>query len=237
MAHDMKKIVYTGMESSGKTLMLARKASECLERNINHLKKYNYMVPIVSNVKFNPVFEDKAKAAGIDIVYWENLDELIQFESADVFIDEVGNYFDARGWENLTLDIRRWLTQGAKTGVTIYGAAQDFSQVDKAFRLLTNELYHIRKLVGSARPSRGRPPSKKIWGFCMVRELDPHSYDDKEFKPISIFPSGFFIRKKDTDIFNTNQKIVKSKPPLLKREERVWLDEHGIVGFKRVRYF
>lgn len=237
MSQDMKKIIYSGLESSGKSLMMARKAEECLERNINHLAKFGFMVPLVSNMNFSAEFEARATAGGIEIHYWKDLDELIRFKDADVFIDEVGVYFDARNWENLSIDFRMWLSQGGKSGVTIYGSAQDFSQVDKSFRLLTKELYHIRKMFGSSRPSRGRPPSKRIWGLCMMRELDPQSYDDKEFKPVGIFPSFFRIKRKHTDIFDTKQKIERSAPPLLKRVERVWLDDKGEVGHRQVRYY
>jgi len=237
MSVDMKKIIYTGLESSGKSLMMARKAEECLERNINHLKKYDFAVPIVSNMIFSKEFEQRAADGGIKIHYWKDLDDLIQYTDADVFIDEVGVYFDARNWENLSIDFRMWLSQGGKSGVTIYGSAQDFSQVDKSFRLLTKELYHIRKLVGSSRPSRGRPPSKRIWGLCMMRELDPQSYDDKEFKPIGIFPSFFSIKRHHTNIFDTKQKISRSAPPLLKKVVRVWLDENGRVGHTQIRYY
>lgn len=237
MARDNYKIVFTGLESSGKSLMMARKAEECLERNINHLKKYGFPVPLVSNMYFSKSFEEKAKTAGIPIYYWKDLDDLIQYSDCDIFIDELGVYFDARNWENLSLDFRMWLSQGGKSGVSIYGSAQDFSQVDKSFRLLTKELYHIRKLFGSSRPSRGRPPSKGVWGLCMMRELDPHSYDDKEFKPIGILPSFFRIKKKHTEMFDTKQKISRSAPPLLKRVERVWLNEQGKVGYRQVRYY
>jgi len=154
-----------------------------------------------------------------------------------VFIDEIGVYFDARNWENLSMDFRMWLTMGGKRGVTIYGTCQDFSQIDKSFRLLTTRLYHVRKLFGSSRPSRGRPPTKHVWGLCMIRELDPTSYDDKEFKPIGIFPGFFRIKRRHTEMFDTKQIIQRSAPPLLKREVRVWLDENGKVGYQRVRYF
>lgn len=224
------KIIYSGLESSGKSLRLAMRAQELLERNISWKKKYGFARTIASNMKFSQKFEDKAKFYGIPLVYWKDLDDLILFENTDVFIDEVGNYFDSRSWESLTLDVRRWLTQGAKCGVDIYGSAQDFAQVDKAFRRLCNELYHIRKLFGSGRPSQARPVIKTIWGICLVRRLDPHSYDEDDFKTIDIIPSFFFIRRQYTAIFDTNQKIVKSQLPSFKHLERKCND----CGFVKV---
>jgi len=137
-------------------------------------------------------------------------------------MDEVGNYFDSRMWSDLSLDIRRWLTQGAKSGIEIYGSAQDFAQVDKAFRRLVNHLFHITKMAGSARPSNTKPPVRYIWGICSIKELDPMGYDEdkSKFAPISIIPNFFFIRRDVCEIFDTKQKILRSKPYPYKHIER-----------------
>jgi len=217
---NMTKVIFSGLESSGKSLRLAMKADDILFRNAKWLKKSGVMRPIASNMKFSDGFELKARSLGVQVIYWKNLDELVLLENCDVFMDEIGNYFDARGWQDLSLDVRRWLTQAAKCGVEIYGSAQDFAQVDKSFRRLVNELYHIRKMIGSPRPSSTRPPVNRIWGFCMVRELDPNGYDEEAFKSKSIIPWGFFIRKKYCEVFDTNQKIVKSKPAPFRHIER-----------------
>jgi len=209
----MGKVIFSGLESSGKSLRLAMKADELLVRNSRWFVKSGIARPIASNLQFSEAFTSRAQSLGIPIKYWRNLDELVLLSNCDVIIDEVGLYFDARGWQDLTLDVRLWLTQAAKMGVEIYGGAQDFAQVDIAFRRLVNELYHIRKLVGSPRPSATRPPVKKIWGFCYVRELDPVGYDEKKFQTKSIIPGGFFIRRKYCEIFDTNMRIPKSTPP------------------------
>jgi len=208
----MGKIVYSGLESSGKSLRLAMKAKDLLERNYKWFLSSGVVRPIASNIQLSSSFHLLAETYGIPVQYWKDLEELVELENCDVLMDEVGNYFDSRGWSELSLDVRRWLTQGSKCGVDIYGTAQDFAQIDKAFRRLVNELYHIRKVIGSPRPSSTRPPVKRIWGLCMVRELDPVGYNEDEFKSRSIIPSFFFIRRKYCDIFDTNQKIVKSKP-------------------------
>lgn len=206
------KIVYSGLESSGKSLYLAMRTHEILERNYKWKLKSGIVRGIASNLIFSKGFEEKAKKYGIPIFYWVNLYDLIKFENVDVIIDELATYFDARGWESLSLDVRRWLTQAAKTGIEIYGTAQDFAQVDKSFRRLVNELHHIRKLFGSPRPSPTRPPVRFIWGFCYMRQLDPNGYDEDEFKSISVIPWGFLIRRKWCEIFDTNAKIMLSRP-------------------------
>lgn len=229
----MSKVIFSGLEGSGKSLRLAMEAEKLLTRNARWLQKSGIMRPIASNMNFSKSFEERAIGLGIRIDYWRDLDELVELQNCDVIMDEVGNYFDARGWAELTLDVRRWLTQGDKCGIEIYGSAQDFAQVDKAFRRLVKELYHIRKVIGSRRPSATRPPVVKVWGFCFVRELDPQGYDEEKFVTRSILPSGFFITKDRCEIFDTNQKIVKSKPPPLKKVVRICPED----GFRQVRYY
>lgn len=236
------KVIFSGLESSGKSLKLAMVAADIAHRNGKWYSQQNdYFVkygpdafkakykkdapsarPMASNMKFSPEFEAHLTTLGIKIIYWSNIDELIKLDNVDVFIDEVANYFDARLWTDLSLDARRWLTQGAKTGVEIYGSAQDFAQVDKSFRRLVNHLHHIRKLIGSARPSPTKPPVQNIWGVCMVNELDPRTYKEEESKFASsgIDFSFFFIERKYCEIFDTNQKIIRSKPSSLRHIER-----------------
>lgn len=217
------KVIFSGLEGSGKSLKLAIVATEIAYRNSTWREKSGITRPIYSNLKFSEEFYDHVvNELKIPIYYWNNLDELIQIENSDVFIDEVGNYFDARMWQDLSLDVRRWLTQGSKMGIELYGTAQDFAQVDKSFRRLCNSLIHITKVIGSPRPSSTRPPVTRIWGICMTRSLDPQGYDEdkKKFSGALALPGVFFIEKESCAIFDTSQKILRSKPPAMKHIER-----------------
>lgn len=222
------KIIYSGLESSGKSLKLGMVVVDVAYRNADWKKKSGQVRPIYSNMYFSEQFKAFVETdLGIPIFYWENLDDLIMVTNADVICDEVGNYFDSRMWQDLSLDVRRWLTQGAKQGIEFYGSAQDFAQVDKSFRRLVNNLYLITKVIGSPRPSPTKPPVKKIWGICMMRELDPVSYneDSKKFKTeFMALPSMFHIQRKFCEIFDTTQKIKRSKPPLMRHEELFCID-------------
>ena len=216
------KVVYTGLESSGKSLALAMKAEDILHRNAKWLRKSGIMRPIVSNIAFSEKFKYEAEQLGIVVMTWENLDDLILFRDCDVFIDELGTYFDSRSWSSLSLEVRRWIAQGAKSGIEIYAAAQDFSQIDISFRRLTNEVYHIIKLLGSPRPSATRPPVRFIWGLCIKWELDARSFktEQAEMKLAWIFPSIFFIRKYFCGLFDTTQFLKRSTPPHFKHYVR-----------------
>jgi len=229
------KIVYSGLESSGKSLKLAMKACEILWRNHKWKEKTGITRPILSNLQFSPDFTFYAQdELGIPIHYWKDLDDLVQYKDVDIFVDEIGTYFDSRLWSELSLDVRRWLSQGAKSGIEMYATSQDFAQVDKAFRRLVNHLYYITKLVGSGRPAATKPPINHIWGLCRVIELDPHAYneDDDKFAKSSFFNMGFFaIRKKYCEVFDTRQFITKSAPPKLRHVEQ-YCEYHGIAGHR-----
>jgi hypothetical protein len=217
------KIIYSGLESSGKSLRLAMMCVKLVYRNSKWLQTSGVVRPIVSNLRFSEEFYKWAvDEMKVPIMYWENLDDLVKYEQCDVIIDEVGNYFDSHQWQDLSLDVRKWLTQGAKCGIEVYGSAQDFAQVDKSFRRLTNFLYEIRKIVGSPRPSATRPPVERIWGVCLSRELDPRSYneDKKKFASSISVPSLFFIQRRYCEIFDTTQKIIRGSYPALRHEER-----------------
>jgi len=216
------KIIYSGLESSGKSLRLAEVVSDLVHRNSKWAYVTGTQRPIVSNLRFSRAFEEYADSLNVPIFYWTDLDQLIKYDNADIVIDEVGTYFDARLWSDLSLDVRRWLTQGAKSGIEIYGTAQDFAQIDLAFRRLVNHLYHITKLVGSRRPSATKPPVKRIWGVCMMNELDPREYkeDQKSMARMSIIPSFFMIERKYCEMFDTRFFLEKSKPMPYRHIER-----------------
>lgn len=226
------KIVFSGLEGAGKSLKLAMTVRGLVERNAKWKQETGKVRPLVSNMQFSPDFERYVREdLGLEIVYWEHLDELIKMSDCDVIIDELGNYFDARMWTDLSLDVRRWLTQGSKCGIDIYGSAQDFAQVDKAFRRLVNELLEVRKLFGSRRPAPTLPPVLKVWGVCAIFRVDPRSYkeDDKKYESSGI-PSFFLIRKEYCDIFYTGQKIERGRLPALRHEERLCIHHRTIGG-------
>lgn len=217
----MAKIIFSGAEDSGKSLKLAEYSGKILERNADWLKITGVPRPIISNIEYSPSFLEYANQLNVPIRHWRDLEELPALTDCDLIIDEVGTYFDSRTFKDLPLDIRLWLAQASKLGVDIYGSAQDFAQVDLAFRRLTTELYHITKLVGSQRPTKTRPPVTRIWGVCMMRELDPVGYDEqkKQFAA-SGMPSVFFIRREICEIFDTTKRIAKTKPPPYKHVMR-----------------
>jgi len=226
------KTVYTGLESSGKTLKMAMKAVEVLERNIKWKEQSGITRPIMANMQFSEEFHMVAKNNGIPIHIFQHTYEFPMMRNCDIFIDEIGTYFDSRLWADLPLDVRRWTAQSTKLGCEIYGAAQDFAQVDLSFRRLVNNLFLIQKIAGSRRPSATKPPVKHIWGLCLAWQLDPRNYEEDNKKVIEFIPNAFFIEKKYCGIFNTLQEIAMSDAPPLRKIVRVCPED----GYTKVKY-
>jgi len=214
--------VYTGLPGSGKSLKLADTLINILYRNrkmyekalkaFEEGKREDKPVKrrLFTNLQFTPKVEDEF-GVGKDgyIEYWTDLRQLTPLRDVDVAIDEIATYFDARLWETLSLEMRRWLAQHRKFGIEIYGTAQDFAQTDKAFRRLTSNLFLLRKLIGSGDVSPTRPAPRYIWGIVVVRELDPTTYDEQKskFATQGMFPSFMSISRASTEVFNTRAEV------------------------------
>jgi len=223
---DMKLIV-TGLEDSGKGLKLAEIFENLVYRNARYIQMGLKPRPIVSVLPLTPRALQWAHDLGVPIVDWSAsttvIADLETLTSCDLILDEVGTYFDARTFKDLPLSTRLWLAQASKLGVDIYGAAQDFSQVDISFRRLTNHLIEITKIIGSARPDPNgtRPIPKRIWGLCMERELSAIGYDEKnKYAGAKGMPKFWLIQEKYCQIYFTNKRVPKGELPPYKHHVR-----------------
>jgi len=180
------KIVWTGKESQGKSLMLSKKADEIMRRNAKWIRMGLPPRTMVFNQPMNPDFVNEIKKRGIKYLQVKNQNEFLFLEQIDLFLDEIIKYFPARGSEPLSQEQLHFLSQGAKSGIQIYGASQDFSQVHKQFRLLTNEVHVVKKIIGSSRPMKTAPQVKYIWGLCYSREVKPESFKGED----GVVPTG-----------------------------------------------
>jgi len=230
------KVIYTGIESSGKSLLLSRQAEKVRQRNKKWFAITGKKRTMAFNTPMSPEFIKLIEDTNINFVSFKNLDEILYLEEADIFIDEVIKFFPASGSNSLSNEQLHFITQGAKSGIHLWGASQDFSQVHKQFRLLVNEVYVITKIIGSARPMKTAPPVKYIWGICTKRKVNPLSFkgDSATMEQLEGGLSIFFITREDVNRFDTSYKIPISKLPIKKlRRQEEYCDEDG---FKRVRY-
>lgn len=233
------KIIWTGKESQGKSLMLSKKADEVMRRNAKWIRMGLPARTMVFNQPMSNKFRHQIESRGIKYLEVKNQSEFLFLEQIDLFLDEVIKYFPARGSEPLSPEQLHFLSQGAKSGIQIYGASQDFSQVHKQFRLLTNEVHVVRKIIGSRRPMKTAPPVKYIWGLCYVREVKPESFkgDSVTMETIGL-PNFFLIDRIDCERFDTEYKIPQSELPLKKLRKQIerYDGDEETEPFQRVKY-
>lgn len=227
------KTIFVGKEGSGKTLLLGREAERIVYRNAHLFKRTNEMRPIVTNIAHSDSFIEWANSKGVPMYKWQHIADLEQLDECDLFIDEVGAYFDSRTYADLPLSTRLWLAQAQKLGVHIYGGAQDWAQIDVSFRRLVNYLYEVKKIFGTRRPSRTLPAGKHPFAVGLRWRLNPVSESDTgKAKTLSFIPSLVVMTKADTSRFDTNSRVAMSDPPPLKKITRVCPED----GHVRTRY-
>jgi len=215
------KTIYIGIESSGKSLSLARDIKRIIIRNSKYNKITGRSRAIVSNLRFTKEVEQWAKHVGVEIKYWRDLEELTYLNDCDIIIDEIGNYFDSRRWAELSIDVRKWVSQSAKAGIEMYGTSQRFGQIELSFRGLVDNLQKVTKVIGSPRPTPTRPPVTMIFGICTVRRVNPLSFkDDSPMGEAEGFPSFFFIAEEDTKLYDTRQIIEVTDLPAYRHQVR-----------------
>jgi len=224
--------IFSGLPGAGKSLKLADTVINVLYRNKKYYEKQLSLFekgkrtdkPVLrklySNLRMSEQVEEYFSGY---IEHWSDLRELTVLRDVDVIIDEVATYFDARLWETLSLELRRWLAQHRKFGIEIYGTTQDFAQVDKAFRRLTSDLLYLTKLAGSLDISPTRPAPRWIWGLVLIQTLDPVRYDEEKskFGSVGILPRLMWISKRKTSVFDTRAEVKLSSALPLKHIERV----------------
>jgi len=221
------KVIYTGLESSGKTLLMARKAQELVIRNKRWKKKYGFTRKIKTNMIFSDEFK---KLHGDYLEFFTDSNEVIGSQGCDILWDEISSDFSAMKREPLPRNVNRWLRQGAKQGVHIYATAQEFHDVHLDFRRRVIECYNVNKLFGSRRVGKNLPPIRAIWGLCLVYGIKIHPYNELQPEKKSIIPSLLIIEKSLTKIFDTSQLISASDELPLEHIER----KCPTCGYKRI---
>jgi len=233
------KMGWTGLESAGKSQLMAVKAYEVYARNSRWIKyRRRKKLPHVPRIMafdtpMSEEFISKINAAGMDYLHFYDLHDVMPLSQVDIFINEINKFFPQRGSDPLTREQAEFLSQGAKDGVDIYFCSQDFSQAHKQFRFLVNELYHVVKLLGSPRPIASAPPVRFIWGIVLYWRLEPSSFkgDNFSMKTKGWFPRVYFINKKDTRLYDTLYKVRGTRLPPIKmvEQEYQYLDIGGKV--------
>jgi len=206
-----------GAPGQGKSLYTARTARRILERNVQWFSKGNPRRILWSNLKFSEDFEREFDGF---ISYWVDSSALVKLHDCDIIWDEIATELDSRNWVNLSVEMKRFLSQYRKRGIDIYGNTQDFSMVDQRARLMISSVRTLTKILGSRDISTTKPPPKTIWGLCMIRDVVNFKETDPEKKKYEIFPSFMLITRELVSIYDTRQDIKLGEPPRLRHEIR-----------------
>jgi len=213
--------IFTGLPGAGKTQKMAKVLIDIAYRNQNWYEKSGKIREIWSNMRVSTAVEEQFPNM---IKYWSDPRDLVNLRDVDVFWDEIATHLDSTQWQNMSLEIKRWLQQHRKFGIEIFGTTQDFAMIDKSMRRMTSNLFLLRKLIGSRDKSSTKPEVKRIWGVVAVYSIDPTTYDENKSKQKGGFPSFMFLSREGINLFDTTQEIKQGKYPPLNHIERQCID-------------
>jgi len=217
--------IVEGPPGQGKSLYTSYMARKILRRNKKWEKKGNPRRILYSNLKFSEKFE--AEWEGY-IQYWVDANDLVKLQDCDIVWDEIATELDARNWINLSIEMKRFLSQYRKRGIDIYANTQDFSMIDQRARLMISGVASLTKLCGSRDISTTKPNPKFVWGVIIIRDVENFRETTPDKKKHGIFPSWLFITKELISIYDTRQDIPLGKQPPLKHTV-VYCEHYGQI--------
>jgi len=217
-----------GPPGQGKSLYTARTAARLLLRNLRWESQGNPRRILWSNLRFSEDFEKKWDGF---IKYWTDSSQLVKLRDCDIIWDEIATELDARNWPNLSIEMKRFLSQYRKRGIDIFANTQDFSMIDQRARLMISNVRTLTKIIGSRDISTTKPPPKRIWGLVLIRDVINYREVEPDKKKYEIFPSFMLISRELVSIYDTRQDIALGKPPPLRHEIR-FCEHHIDAGGK-----
>lgn len=219
--------IYTGKVGSGKSLKLADTIVGLLARNARWYKKTGILRKIWTNIKIS----DDIKFLYPDqIEEWTEPAILVKQSQCDIIWDEIATYLDSTQWQNVPLDLKRFLQQHRKRGIDIYGTTQAFGMIDVSMRRLVDSLYVCYKLLGSRNPAPTKPEVKYIWGLIWLSEIDANTFED--VKPKHTGFDWLFMTRGLVNVYDTLQEIPLGAHPALRHIEKDCEDPN--CTFKRI---
>jgi len=212
-----------GAPGQGKSLYTSRLARRLVERNRKWAMK-NPELPlrkVVSNIRFSESFEELA-GYGTEqsfLEYWSDTQQICLLKDCDIIWDEIATELDSRNFANLTVELKRFLSQYRKRGIDIYANTQDFSMIDARARLMITNVRTLTKVLGSRDISSTKPNPKVIWGLVLIRDVQNWKEIDPEKKKYSFVPSFMLIEKSLVSLYDTRQDIPLGAPAPLRHIE------------------
>lgn len=218
--------IIEGAPGQGKSMYTARLAKRLVQRNRKWFLKTGTIRFIYSNLKFSESFEKSSMVQLEDrdiciLKYWSDSSELVQLHDCDIVWDEIATELDSRNFSELSVEMKRFLSQYRKRGIDIYANTQDFSMIDKRARLMISGVSTLTKIMGSRDISTTKPNPPVIWGIVMIRKVLNYREDDPEKKKYEFIPSFMLIEKALVELYDTRQDIPLGKPAPLKHRELI----------------
>lgn len=222
-----------GAPGQGKSLYTAALTQRVLRRNAKWYAKTGIRREVWSNMKFSETFEIQWEGW---IRYWADSSVLVQLNDVDIIWDEIATELDARNFMNLSVELKRFLSQYRKRGIDIYANTQDFSMIDARARLMISKVRTLSKVIGSPDISTTKPPPKWIWGLIMIRDVENFRETEPEKKKYEMIPSFMLIERELVEIYDTRQDIKLGELPPLRHEVRKCILHGDTCTFVQVRH-
>lgn len=222
-----------GAPGQGKSLYTAALTRRVLRRNEKWFQRTGIRREVWSNMKFSEDFENEWPGW---IKYWADSSVLVQLKDVDIIWDEIATELDARNFMNLSVELKRFLSQYRKRGIDIYANTQDFSMIDARARLMISHVRTLTKIIGSQDISTTKPPPKYIWGLVMIRDVTNFRETEPDKKRYEMIPSFMLIERDIVNIYDTRQDIKLGELPRLRHEVRK-CEMHGeACDFLQIRH-
>jgi len=218
--------IVEGPPGQGKSLYTAHMSRKILRRNQKWEVKTGQRRKLWSNLRFSEAFE--LEWAGY-IEYWADANDLVKLQDCDIIWDEIATELDSRNFANLSVEMKRFLSQYRKRGLDIYANTQDLSMIDARARLMISGVATLRKMCGSRDISTTKPNPKFIWGVIAIRDVENFRETAPEKKKHGFLPSFLFITKELISIYDTRQDIPLGKQPPLKHKV-LYCENHTLAG-------
>lgn len=135
-----------------------------------------------------------------NIIYFDDITELIEIQDGVIVLDEAQNLLDARNWENLPLEIANKLRQHRKHSLDLYGTTQNMGTIDINLRRLVQGWIHCKDifaLFGIRNPSLLTIHQKQ------TKDIDQLYNNIDDLKADTIKSKIFFIHKLKIKLYDT----------------------------------
>lgn len=198
---------YTGKTGSGKTYKMVQEAFR-LWRNGSDIYSN-------TNLFFEKYKRKKWKTGRI--VYFENINDILDAQNAVILFDEAQVLFNARLWEALPAEFQYKLQQHRKHKLTLLCTTQSLKAIDITYRRLIHFWFHcedVIALLGKRNPS--------IISLHRIKEKDTdaiHENEVDETKVDDINKSLFVIAVWKRRLYDTLYDIG------FRRFKTLWLQE------------